>query len=53
MNKTDFYSLLKAVPKAELHLHGEAVISNDSIRKLYRSKFGKEMSDDVIEKLRT
>ena len=51
MNKTDFYGLLKAVPKAELHLHGEAVISNDSIRKLYRSKFGQEMSDGELNSL--
>lgn len=51
MNKQDFYSLLKTVPKAELHLHGEAVISNDTIRKLYKSKFGEEMPEQELESL--
>ncbi len=51
MNKQDFYSLLKAVPKAELHLHGEAVISNDSIKKLYKTKFGTEMSQEELDSL--
>ena len=51
MNKKDFYSLLKAVPKAELHLHGEAVISNDSIRKLYKRKFGTDMPDEELDSL--
>lgn len=51
MNKQDFYSLLKAVPKAELHIHGEAAISNDSIRKLYKTKFGQDMSDEELNSL--
>ncbi len=51
MNKSDFYSLLKSVPKAELHLHGEAVISNKTIRQLYKSKFGKPMPKEELESL--
>ncbi len=51
MKKEDFYSLMKAVPKAELHLHGEAVISNKTIRQLYKSRFGKPMPKDELESL--
>lgn len=51
MNKRDFYSLVKAVPKAELHLHGEAVISNKTIKKLYNTKTGQELSDEELHSL--
>ena len=44
MNKTEFESFLKPIPKAELHLHLEAVISMKGIKKLYKNKFGKEIS---------
>ena len=42
MNKSEFKAFLSAVPKAELHLHLEAVISLSGIKKLYKNKFGKE-----------
>ena len=51
MKKMDFYSLMKAVPKAELHLHGEAVISNTTIKQLYKSKFGKVMPKEELDSL--
>ena len=44
MNKVEFESILKPIPKAELHLHLEAVISMSGIKKLYKNKFGKAMS---------
>ena len=34
MNKEEFYKLVKAVPKAEVHIHIEAVPSIDSIKAL-------------------
>ena len=44
MNKVEFENILKPIPKAELHLHLEAVISMSGIKKLYKNKFGKAMS---------
>ena len=51
MNKKDFYSLMKAIPKAELHLHGEAVIGNQTIKQLYKSRYGKDMPKEELEAL--
>lgn len=51
MKKADFYSFLKAIPKAEIHLHIEAVISKDSIKKLYLKKNGTEFTDAEMKKL--
>lgn len=46
MKKADFKSFLASVPKAELHLHLEAVISLAGVKKLYKNKFGKDMPAD-------
>lgn len=46
MNKSEFKNFLASVPKAELHLHLEAVISLAGVKKLYKNKFGKEMSKE-------
>lgn len=51
MNKTEFKSFLKGVPKAELHLHLEAVITLAGVKKLYKNKFGTEMSKEEQESL--
>src|SRR5574344_747190 len=51
MNKKDFYSLLKTVPKAEIHIHSEAVIMRATVKKLYKECNGTEMSPDELEKL--
>ena len=51
MDKRDFYSLMKAIPKAELHLHGEAVISNKTIKQLYKSRYGEDMPEEELESL--
>ena len=51
MKKADFYSFLKAIPKAEIHLHIEAVISKNSIKKLYFKKNGTEFTEVAIKKL--
>ena len=46
MNKSEFKTFLTAIPKAELHLHLEAVITLAGVKKLYKNKFGKEMSKE-------
>jgi len=46
MKKSEFKNFIKQVPKAELHLHLEAVISLAGIKKLYKNKFGKEMTKE-------
>lgn len=44
MKKENFYSFLQLVPKAELHIHIEAVITLESICALYEKRFGKKMT---------
>ena len=46
MNKSEFKTFLAAVPKADLHLHLEAVISLAGVKKLYKNKYGKEMTKE-------
>mgnify|MGYP002855550302 CR=1 FL=1 len=51
MKKAEFYSFLKAIPKAEIHLHIEAVINKKSIKALYLKKNGTEFTDAAMKKL--
>lgn len=51
MEKNEFYSKYKAIPKAELHIHIEAVVSLDSIKKLYLKMNGCEFSDESLKEL--
>lgn len=51
MEKSGFVSILQKVPKAELHIHIEAVMSRDTIKKLYLKKNGSEFSDDEMTRL--
>ena len=51
MNKSEFYSFFKKIPKAELHIHIEAVMSRETIKKLYFKKNAVEFSDEEIKKL--
>jgi len=51
MDKKEFYSLLKTVPKAEIHVHSEAVISRNTVKKLYKECNGKDMTADDVKKL--
>lgn len=56
MEKADFYDFFRKIPKAELHLHIEAVISFGSINKFYMRKFpgiGKDEAAREIKKLFT
>ncbi|MCR4734566.1 MAG: adenosine deaminase [Treponema sp.] len=46
MNKSDFKNLLRTVPKTELHLHIEAVITLASVKKLYKKRYDTEMSKE-------
>ncbi|MCR4822987.1 MAG: adenosine deaminase [Treponema sp.] len=51
MEKAEFYKFFKAIPKAELHIHIEAVMSKETIKKLYLKKNGIEFSDEEMKKL--
>ena len=51
MQKQKFYDLLKFVPKAEIHVHEEAVLSRDTVKKVYARNFEKEMSDEEFNSL--
>lgn len=51
MNKSEFYTFFRGIPKAEIHLHIEAVISTTSIKKLYRQKYGEEFTDEALAEL--
>lgn len=51
MRKAEFLELLKQVPKAELHIHLEAVIKMASVKKLYKKRFGKSMLQDEEKSL--
>ncbi|MBQ9207892.1 MAG: adenosine deaminase [Treponema sp.] len=51
MTKKEFYSFFKTIPKAELHIHIEAVMSRDTIKKLYLKKNGVAFSDAEMKNL--
>lgn len=51
MEKSEFYDVFRTVPKAELHIHIEAVMSRNTIRALYHKKNGTELSDAEMEVL--
>lgn len=51
MEKSKFYELLKFLPKAEIHVHEEAVLSRNTIKKVYKRSFNKEMSEDEYNSL--
>ena len=51
MEKEQFYTFLKSVPKAEIHLHIEAVPTINTIKTLYKKRFNEEMSDEDITNL--
>lgn len=53
MDKQEFYRLLQSVPKAEIHLHAEAIIGKNSIKTLYKKNLGKDMSDQEISNIFT
>ncbi len=56
MTKAEFYTFFKKIPKAELHLHLEAVIATNTIQKLYKRRnpaLSDEKVSEEIEKLFT
>lgn len=53
MKKDEFYSFMKAVPKAEIHLHIEAVPTIDSIKALYEKANGNKITNKEIKELFT
>lgn len=51
MEEKEFKAFIKKVPKAEIHIHIEAVIKLDSVKKLYKKCNGKEMSDAELNEI--
>ena len=51
VEKEAFYSFMKKIPKAEIHLHIEAVPTLKAIKKLYKKRFNKTMTKADQEKL--
>ncbi|MCR5290197.1 MAG: adenosine deaminase [Treponema sp.] len=45
MKKEAFYSFLRSIPKAEIHIHIEAIISLESVKKLYLKRFGTPITE--------
>ncbi len=44
MEKSEFENFLAKIPKAEIHIHIEAVITLDSVRKLHKKSTGSDMT---------
>ncbi|MBR1404679.1 MAG: adenosine deaminase [Treponema sp.] len=53
MTKDAFYSFFKTIPKAELHLHLEAVISKGTIRRFYLRRHPELTSEQADAKIQT
>ena len=51
MNKDEFCTFLRSIPKAEVHLHIEAVPTIETLRTLHKKRFGTELSDDAVSEL--
>ncbi|MCI5523489.1 MAG: adenosine deaminase [Treponema sp.] len=51
MDKKDFYNLMCFVPKTEIHVHEEAVLSRSTIEKVYAKNSGKTLSNEEYESL--
>ncbi len=51
LNKKTFNTFLKEIPKAEIHIHIEAVISLNSVKKMYKNHFNKEMTKEDQDNL--
>lgn len=53
LNHDEFFNILKKIPKAEIHLHIEAVSTIQTVKKLYKLRHGKEMSAKAAKELFT
>ena len=51
MTKANFYDLMKSVPKAELHVHEEAVVSQSTIKTVFSRGTGVQMSGEELSSL--
>lgn len=51
MEKARFFEFMRAVPKAEIHIHIEAVVSMRTVHTLYKKKYGKRLSGEREKEL--
>lgn len=51
MKKDEFFNLMHSIPKAELHVHEEAVLRLNTIKKVYERSFGKSISSGELSSL--
>jgi adenosine deaminase len=51
LKEKEFCIFLEKVPKAEIHLHIEAVITLNSVKKLYKQRFGHDMDARDLKNL--
>ncbi len=51
MTKSAFYALLKSIPKSELHLHAEGIISIDTVKKFLKRNKKPGSGEKVLNKL--
>lgn len=53
MTKSDFYTLMRAVPKSEIHIHAEGIVSKATIRTFLERRTGKTPTEKEINALFT
>ncbi|MCK4797235.1 MAG: adenosine deaminase [Spirochaetes bacterium] len=53
MEKAQFYEFLRKIPKAELHLHSEAIISRETVSEILSITDQKYKDKNVVDKLFT
>lgn len=53
LSRDEFFKILKKIPKAEIHLHIEAVCTLQTVKKLYKLRYGKEMTAKAAKELFT
>lgn len=51
MEKDEFFAIMKSIPKAELHIHVEAVPTMETLKALHKKSTGEVLTDEEIKTL--
>ena len=51
MTKAEFYRLMRLLPKSELHIHQEAVLSSKTIKNVFKRSYGRTMTKAEYDSL--